>query len=134
MCVSALAADTGVRVVSTVTTTNSLGIYKTTETFTRGGQTNLVRMTGSQGGVVVHLSHHFYHHGDLVAIIVGTPNPVRFEPQPGLPYQLDLEIWPSKEVRCLHVNGKDFNERFDATNGVFHPAPDSDLGIKDHKK
>ena len=85
-----------------------------------------------EGGVVVSRTHEFYHHGNLVAVIQGNPNPVRFDPKPGLPYQLGLNFGPSKE--SLHINGKDFNEAFYATNGVFYPAPDADLGIKDYKK
>jgi hypothetical protein len=132
-CVSALAEDPGVRLVSTVTTTNSLGIY-TTETFTRGGQTNLVRMTGVKDGTIVYASHSFFHCGNLVATSIGTPNPTSFHTRDGLPYQVSLEFWPSRDVRGLHINGKDFNEMFHATNGVFYPAPDSELGVKDHIK
>ena len=124
---SALAADTGVRPVSSVTTTNRSGAVYTTETFVRGSDTNLVRTTGLQGGAVVYLSHRFYHNGDLVASTVVTPNGSDFQTMDRLPYQVSLTFWPSKEVRNLHINGRDFNERFDATNGVFYPAPDSDL-------
>jgi hypothetical protein len=127
---SALPADTGVQLVSAVTTTNRMGGVYTEETFTRGGKTNLVRQTLIRDGVVVTRVHEFYHHGDLVAVIQGNPNPVRFDPKPGLPYQLGLDFAPSKE--SLHINGKDFNEAFYATNGVFYPAPDSDLGNWDH--
>jgi hypothetical protein len=130
-CVSALAADNGVRLVSSVATTNSLGIY-TTETFTRGSQTNLVRVTGSQGGVVTYLSHQFYHHGHLVAVITGTPNPSSYDIADGLPCQISLRFAPSKDISSLHINSKDLNERFDVTNGVFYPAPDSELGNWGH--
>src|SRR2546429_222120 len=51
LCVSALAADIGVQLASTVTTINGMGKV-TKETFTRGGQTNLVRWTMVEGSVV----------------------------------------------------------------------------------
>jgi hypothetical protein len=133
LCVSALAANTGLRLVSTVTTTNRMGV-DTTETFTRGGQTNLVRVTESQGGVVGYLHHAFCHHGDLVAFIIGTPDPVSFDLKQGLPYQVSLQFWPSNGVRNLSICGEDFNEVFYATNGVFYPAPDSDLEIEDYRR
>jgi len=129
---AALATDTGVQLVSTVTTTNSIGSEFTKETFTRSGQTNLVRQTLLKAGVVVSRVHEFYHHGNLVAVIQGNPDPVRFDPKPGLPYQLGLNFGPSKQ--SLHINGKDFNEAFYCTNGVFYPAPDSDLGIRDSQR
>jgi hypothetical protein len=125
-------ADVGVQLVSAVTTTNGMGGVYTKETFTRGGQTNLVRETLLRGGVVVTRIHEFYRHSDLVAVIQGNPNPVRFDPKPGLPYQVGLNFGPSTE--SLHINGKDFNEAFCATNGVFYPAPDLDLGIKDNTR
>jgi hypothetical protein len=132
LCVSALAADTGVQLASTVTTTNRIGRV-TKETFTRGGQTNLVRWTMVEGGFVS-LVHEFYHHSNLVAIVAGTPDPVSFDPMPGLPYQLIFNFEPSKDARCLHIHGVGFHELYYATNGFFYPAPDSDLGIEDGKK
>ena len=126
---SALAADTGVRLDSTATTTNSFG-QVTKETFTRGGQTNLVRRTLLVGGVAVTRTHEFYHHGDLVAVIQGSPNPGNLDVPAGLPYQLSFGFSPSRKL--LHINGRDFNDAFYATNGVFYPAPDSDLGNWDH--
>lgn len=132
LCASALAADTGVQLVSAVTTTNRMG-QVTQETFTRGGQTNLVRWTMVEDGVVS-LVHEFYNHGDLAAIITGIPDPVSFDPMPGLPYQLIFNFGPSKDARCLHIHGVGFHELYYATNGVFYPAPDSDLGIEDIKK
>lgn len=132
-CVSAFAEDTGVRLVSTATTTNSLGIY-TTETFTRGGQTNLVRMIGVKDGVVVYTSHRFFFCGNLVASTIGAPYPGSFDIKDGLPCQVSLTFAPSKDVSSLHINSKDFNEVFFATNGVFSPAPDSYLGNRNSQK
>ena len=132
LCVSALAADTGVQLASTVTTLNRIGKV-TKETYTRGGQTNLVWWTMVEGGAVTFV-HEFYHYTNLVAIVTGTPDPVSFDPVPGLPYQLIFNFGPSKDARCLHIHGVGFHELYYVTNGMFYPAPDSDLGIEDNKK
>jgi hypothetical protein len=130
---SALAADTGVSVVSSVTT-NEAGVVYATDTFTRGGQTNLVRLTKSLGGIVITRFQWFSHHGTLVAVMSGPPDSPSFTVKAGQPYTVGLDFLPSKDVRCLIISGRDFMDGFYPTNGVYYPCPDSDLEMKDYKR
>jgi len=130
-CVSAFAADT-VRVVSTVTT-NETGAILTTDTFTRGGQTNLIRLTKVQDGAVVFRSQQFCHDGQPAALFTFRDGIQSFHVSPGTPYYVDLEFLPSKEIRCLMVRGRGFIDGFYPTNGVYYPCPDSDLEMRDLK-
>lgn len=123
---SAFGGDTGIRSFSAVTT-NSAGTVYIEDIFTRGGQTNLVRLTKVEAGVVTHRIQKFYHHGDLVAVISGLSDSNSFSSEPRLPYRVDLEFLPSKDVRCLIIFGPGFIDGFYPTNGIYYPAPDSDL-------
>jgi hypothetical protein len=129
--VSVFAADT-VRVVSSVST-NEAGAILTTDTFTRGGQTNLIRITKSEHGAVVFRSHQFCHHGERVAIFTWREGVQHFHSYPGSPYSADIEFLPSKDVRLVRLMGTGWFDGFYYTNGVFTPAPDSDLELKDLK-
>ena len=131
--VSAFVADIGVLAVSTVTT-NELGAILTTDTFTRGGQTNLIRVTKVQDGAVVFRSQQFCHDGQPAALFTFRDGFESFHTVPNTPYHVDLEFSPSKEVRCVIVRGRDFIDGFYPTNGVFYPAPNSDLEKKDYKR
>ena len=104
-----------------------------TDTFTRGGQTNLVRLTKSQAGAIVTRFQWFYHHGNLVAIISGPPDSPSFTVKPSQPYTVGLDFLPSKDVRYLIISGRDFIDGFYPTNGVYYPCPDSDLEMPDLK-
>jgi len=97
------------------------------DTYTRGGQTNLIRMTKMEGGIATHRIQKFYHHGDLVAVVSGLPDSISFSSKPNLPYTVELAFLPSKNVRCLIIFGPGFIDGFYPTNGVYYPAPDSDL-------
>ena len=129
-CVSVVAADTGVRSFSSVSTNSETGAVLTTETFTRGGQTNLVRFTKSQRGGVVYRTQKFCHKGEPVALFTFREGIESFHAVPNTPYYVDLEFFPSKDVRCLMITGRDFIDGFYSTNGVYYPAPDSDLEMK----
>jgi hypothetical protein len=130
-CVSAFAADT-VRVVSTVTT-NESGAILTTDTFTRGGQTNLIRVTKVQDGAVVFRSQQFCHDGRRAVLMTFREGVQSFHVNPGTPYYVDIEFLPSKDIRCVMVRGSGFIDGFYPTNGVYYPCPDSDLEMRDLK-
>src|SRR5689334_14184040 len=58
------AADTnGIRVVTRTNTKVSPGYWVTYEEFTRGSQTNLLRVTTVKDGVTNSIAHNFYHQG-----------------------------------------------------------------------
>ena len=124
---SLAAADTGVQVYSSVSTNSETGAVLTTETFTRSGQTNLVRVTKSQRGVAVFRNQRFCHNGELAALFTFQEGVQSFHTFPSTSYYVDLEFLPSNEVRCLMIQGKGFIDGFYPTNGVYYPAPDSDL-------
>lgn len=132
-CVSAFGADTGVRVISTVTT-NKAGAVLTTDTFTRGGQTNLVRVTKVQSGAVVFRSQQFCHNGEPVARFSFRDGAQSFSTVPNSPYRVVVEFLRSEDVRCVVIFGRGFIDGFYPTNGVYYPAPDSDLEMQDYRR
>jgi hypothetical protein len=138
-CLSVVASDTGVQVASTSTTNAETGAILTQEIFTRDGQTNLIRMTKIQGGVVVNRFQRFYHDGELVAVFAGWPETTSFTTKAGgTPYTVSLDFLPSKDVKFLWIygrdaNGKAFQDAFYPTNGIYYPAPNSDLENRDLK-
>lgn len=131
---SLVAADTSVQVFSSMSTNSETGAILTTETFTRSGQTNLIRITKSQRGVAVFRTQRFCHKGEPVALFTFREGIESFHTVPNTPYHVDLEFLPSKEVRCLMIQGRGFLDAFYPTNGVYYPAPDSDLETKPVKQ
>lgn len=133
-CVSLAVADTGIQFFSFATTNAETGAVLTTETFTRGGQTNLVRVTKTQNGTVVFQSQQFCHHGEPVAWFSFRDGIQSFSTKPNTPYSVELEFLPSKDVRCAIIWGRDFIDGFYPTNGIYYPVPDADLEFKDFKR
>lgn len=133
-CASLVAADDSVRVSSSVSTNRETGAVLTTETFTRSGHTNLIRITKSQRGIVVFRTQRFCHKGEPVALFTFREGIESFHTVPNTPYQVDLEFLPSKDVRCLMIQGRGFIDGFYPTNGIYYPAPDSDLEMKPVKQ
>jgi hypothetical protein len=90
-------------------------------------------MTKMQGGVVVSRLQRFYHAGEIVAVVSGLPDSISFSTKAGTAYEVGLDFSPSKDVRCLRISGRGFIDGFYPTNGVYYPAPNSDLEIRDLK-
>src|ERR1039458_6598165 len=64
VCLSVFAADTNeIRVVTRTDTKVSPGYLVTYEEFTRGSQTNLLRVTAAKDGLTNSTAHNFYHQG-----------------------------------------------------------------------
>ena len=133
-CASVFGADTGVQVSSSATTNAETGAILTTETFTRGGHTNLVRVTKVQSGAVVFRSQQLCHDGEPVALFSFRDGVQSFSTVPKSPNRVVVEYLPSKDVRCVMIFGRDFIDGFYPTNGVYYPCPDSDLEMKDYKR
>ena len=74
-CLSALAADTSVRMTSALSANSEIGVVHLEETFTRDGKTNLVRKTSLKDGVVTGRVQRFYHDGEFVAVHVFVSSP-----------------------------------------------------------
>jgi hypothetical protein len=121
-CASALDADTGVQVATTVKT-NAEAIF-TIDVFTRDSQTNLVRTTISRHGAVEGQFHKFYHDGALVGEFWYVRDSSGFITEAGSPYSVIGKQWPSKGVSQAFICTKDrvVLDYFSATNGVFYPA------------
>jgi hypothetical protein len=123
-CASVFGADTGIRVVTTSkTNAESASIY-TTDTFTRDGQTNLVRHTKSKAGELQIRIQRFYHAGVFIGDYVAMKDSSGFTTEAGVPYSVSFEFWPSKDIRSAVVGTKDgaILDAFTCTNGVFTPA------------
>lgn len=132
-CISVAASDTGIRFTSSTNTdTATTGAIIIVETYTRGGQTNLIRTTKSKNGVVLFRNHRFCHFGKPVAFYTWQPDfGSNFTVVRGTPYEVGLDFLPSKDVRAVMIWGTNFLDGFYFTNGVFYPVPDSDLEFKD---
>ena len=140
------ALNAGIHVVSTVST-NGMGTNMavvTTEAFTRNGQTNLIRVTKVQRGMVVFRRQTFCHNGQPIAyfnfVKVHFERDIQsFTTITNSPYQLHIDygyLHPTR-IRCVWIDGTDktsggyFIDGWYPTNGVYYPAPDSDLECKD---
>lgn len=125
-CASALGAENGIRVVTTVKT-NQSGYISTKDAFTRDGQTNLVRSTYTKLGVVQIRLHRFYHDGTLAGSFVATTNGSACTTEADSHYSMCFEFLPSKEVRSAVIGTKEgvVIEWFNCTNGLFSPVESS---------
>jgi hypothetical protein len=122
-CAPVLAADTGIRAVTSVTTNVQSASVTTREVFTRDGQTNLVRETMRKAGAVQVRVHWFYRDGARLATYVATPDTSAFVPESRSRYAVSLEFGPSKEVRHASIGTNDgfMLDAFTCTNGIFYP-------------
>lgn len=120
-CGSVFAADTDVRVITSTTTNVESASVTTTEVFTRGGQTNLVRQTMTKAGVVKARVHWFYRDGARLATFVTAPDSSAFVPESGARYSVSLEFSPDKEVTHARVGKNDgfLLDAFTCTDGIF---------------
>ena len=120
-CASALGADLGIRVSTTIKTNAETASIYTMDVFTRDGQTNLVRSTKTRRGVLQIRIHRFYHNGVLLGDYVAMQNSSGFTTEAGSPYSVSFEFWPSKDVRSAIIGTKDgvILDAFNCTNGLF---------------
>jgi hypothetical protein len=126
-CASLFGADEGIQVLTT-TKTNS-DVILTQTVFMRDGQTNLIRSTLKTQGKVESPAHKFYHDGFLVGEISSTADFSVFRGMADCPYSLEglyrtnRGIWQA----CICTKDGVVIDCFTATNGLFWPAPRSDL-------
>ncbi len=132
-CLSALAGDTGVRMTSAVSTNTEMGIVHIEETFTRNGQTNLIRKSSLRDGVFTGRVQRFYHEGEFVAAHVFVSSPVNMARESFTTiessYSVGLDFSPTKQIERVIITRKKGNvlDGFTATNGVFYPVSNSEL-------
>jgi hypothetical protein len=135
-CISAFAADTGVRMTASTSTNAETGAVYLEETFTRNGQTNLVRKTKTEDGVVTGRIQRFYHDGEFVAVYLVVIKPAHMARESfsttESSYAVSAEFSPTKEIERVIITRKKGNalDGFTATNGVFYPVSNSDSEIR----
>ena len=126
-CASVLGAETGIRVVTTVTTNADTGSVYRRDVFTRNGKTNLVSNTVNKGGVFKGRIQRLYHDGLLVGDYEAFGDTSGFSTEAGSPFAVTFEFSPSKDIRSAVIGTKDglVLDAFTCTNGIFSPVESS---------
>jgi hypothetical protein len=126
-CASVLGTDTNIQVVTTAKTNSESGSITTKETFTRDGQTNLVRNTKTTAGIMQIRIHRFYKNGLLVGDYVAMPDSSSFTTEAASPYSIGFMFGPSNVIKSAEIASKDgvLVDAFSCTNGLFFPVENS---------
>ncbi len=131
-----LAADTNeIRFVTRTDTKVSPGYLVTYEEFTRGGQTNLLRITTSKNGVTNSIAHNFYHQGAYLGRYSQGSGYTFVNSAPGAPFVLTFLWDSSNQVRTASVSTTNYVilDSFTCTNGLFYPAASSEIEESNRK-
>lgn len=129
-CASAMGADTGIHLLSTTNYAgNSHSVAFQTDTFTRDGQTNLVRDTRTKDGALVVRIQSFYHDGQKIgySLTATTPDVQDYVAEAESPYALSFRARSPHDTGFVYVRAKDgsYVDIFTCTNGVYFPAESS---------
>jgi hypothetical protein len=121
-CVSVVAAGTNdVQVFTTTDTHTQPGILITLDTFTRAGQTNLLRDMRTKDGVLTIRNQTFCHDGVQIGGYVTYPTTSFSYSVAGAPYSMSFQYDASNHVRsALVTSNLMMLEAFGCTNGVFY--------------
>jgi hypothetical protein len=121
-CLSVAAAGTNdVQVVTTTDTHTQPGILITLDTFTRDGQTNLLRDTRTKDGTLTIRNQKFYHDGAQIGGYVAQPTMNFSYSVAGAPYSMSFQYDASNHIRsALVISNVMILEAFGCTNGVFY--------------
>ena len=119
------------------TSTNAeTGAVYSEETFTRDGQTNLVRRTKTEEGVITGRTQRFYHDGELVAVYLVVIKPAHMARDSFSTTEsscaVSADFSPRREIQRVIITRTKGNvlDGFTATNGVFYPVSNADLEIR----
>lgn len=117
--------------MSSASETNAAtGRISQTDIYTRGGETNLIRLQKVlKDGTIQARIHRIYQKGQHVADIAELLGSFSMATDAGSPYHMDIEFWPDKTVRAvglLSTNGE-MSDMFLGTNGVIVPVSSPDL-------
>ena len=135
-CMAVSAAEIGVRVTTNLSTNAETGAVSLEETFTRDGQTNLVRQTTMEDSVVASRIQRFYQGGEFVAVHLLVTRPAHMARTSFTTmessYSVSLDFTPSKDIERVIITRKKGNilDGFTATNGVFYPVSNAELKIR----
>lgn len=140
-CLSVFAADTNeIRVVTRTDTKVSPGYLVTYDTFTRSGQTNLLRITTTKDGVTNNVIHTFVYQGARLGSYSQSQSlgNTFINSEVGAPYKLSFVLGSSNQVMAASVATTNYVilDSFTYTNGTFYPNPSSVIeasnrGLKD---
>lgn len=120
----AVAADVDdVRVYSRTNALAKPGALVIYEDVTRGGQTNLLRITSLQDGVTNSMAHQFYHRGAYLGRYSQGGGFNFVNTAAGAPLVLSLVWDASARLRAATVTttNREIVDSFTYTNGVFRP-------------
>jgi hypothetical protein len=123
-CLSVVAAGTNdVQVFTTTDTHTQPGILITLDTFTRGGQTNLLRDFRTKDGALTIRNHRFYHDGVQIGGYITYPTHSISYSVAGAPYSMSFQYDAANQLRsALVTSNTTILESFPCTNGVFYSA------------
>ncbi len=135
-CLPLFAVDTNV--IHFFTRTNSKispGYLITYEEFTRGGQTNLLRITSAKTGVTNSCAHNFYHRGVYLGCYSQGGGYTFINSAAGAPYVLTFVFDSSNQVRAASVSTTNYVilDSFTFTNGLFYPESSSRIEESNRK-
>ena len=119
---SVFAAGTNdVQVFTTLNTNTQPGILITLDTFTRAGQTNLVREVRTKNGVLIIGNESFYHDGVEIGGYITYPTSSISFSVAGAPYSMSFQYGASNQIRSALIASNSMPlEVFGCTNGLFY--------------
>jgi hypothetical protein len=140
-CLSVFAAGTNeIQVVTRTDTKVTPGYLVTYDTFTRGGQTNLLRITTAKDGVTNNVAHIFLHKGARLGTYSHSQSlgNTFINSEAGAPYRLSFVLGSSNQVMAASVATTNYVivDSFTYTNGTFNPVSssaieESNKGLRD---
>jgi hypothetical protein len=103
--------------------TNAANRVTTTEAFTRGGITNLIRDTTVKNGKMILRRQRVYHGGMLALEMVDMDNGLTWVAHTGLTFEVGTHLTPDGKLDSVNLMGPDVVtlDHFTVTNGLLHP-------------
>lgn len=109
--------------------TNAANRVTTTEAFTRGGITNLIRDTTVKNGKTLLRRQRVYHDGVLALEMVEMDNGLTWVAQTGLTFNVGTHLTPDGRLDNVNLMGPNVVtlDHFTVTNGLLHPISTADM-------
>jgi hypothetical protein len=114
---------------SVLARTNAANRVTRTETFTRGGITNLIRDTTVKGGKIILRRQRVYHNGMLALEMVDMDNGLTWVAQTGLTFNVGTHLTPDGKLDNVNLMGPGVVtlDHFPVTNGLLYPISTADI-------
>jgi len=123
-CLSVVAAGTNdVQVITSTDTNAQTGVLISIQTFTRGGQTNLLRETRTRADALVDRKQTFYHDGLRLGGFVTYPHGSTFFSAAGASCFLTVnyDAYSSIQSAWIMSSNMVMVDAFTCTNGILYP-------------